>query len=844
MRKKTIKVFLLSLAVLTTCLFSKTQKALATNTIPEVDSTYDDTSDWTGTLEITTNQTIKLKNITHDNTDTIYRSPIKISNNSTVNIILEGTNILTGNPTQISSAGIEVESGSSVNIYGLADSSLTVTGGKYGAGIGGIGYASASEANPSAGAISIYSGTITAISGEKAAGIGSGHHSSASEIHIYGGNITALGTGGGAGIGSGYGTSGGSSLAAQMGYYNGGNITISGGIVKAAGWHADFDNLDVYNPETMYNANYSDTFAAGIGGGYGASSGNIVIEGDATVYALGSCGAAGIGTGRGTTKSNYYDSMSASCQVIIRGNASVYALAGKENRTSVIGETGGAGIGLGRGWSLDHDAPVGDVSIDENATVYAYAEAGANGIGGSVLVGRYTSIENGISYPGYAHLESLTIGEGATVVAISDHPLPQRNALDENFSLSDLGATEIIFDDEFYTQASIGDSLFFDSTMFPAKLSLMNPSQTLAPTFLPITHAGKVYATFHLPTAASSKGTYITVNDYTANNANVLLTNNIEDNGCMFYSGKSYDISSLQLDECSIHYNLNGGTNHGSNPSSYKVYNTPISLYEPTRNGYTFNGWYDNASFTGKSISTIPVGSHADVELWAKWTKNPEKPKEDTSGNTSNNTSGNTSNATSSNANKILIAKMTAKGKKDMKFSWNKIKGASGYDIYMVKCSDKSEKTSPKKIKTVSGNKTLNWTKKGLKKQQSYKGYVKAWTKVNGKKKYIATSPSVHAYTSGGTSKYTNPKSVTLKTTKKSIKKGKSYTIKATVNKLNKKKKLIPKGHAKPLRYISDNTKIATVNSSGKVTGKKKGSCTIYVYSVNGVSAKMKITVK
>lgn len=98
------------------------------------------------------------------------------------------------------------------------------------------------------------------------------------------GNITALGTGGGAGIGSGYGTSGGSTP--KVGFYNGGNITISGGTIKAAGYHMNFDNFDQYNTDTLYGEGYSDTFAAGIGGGYGASSGNIIIEGEADVIAL------------------------------------------------------------------------------------------------------------------------------------------------------------------------------------------------------------------------------------------------------------------------------------------------------------------------------------------------------------------------------------------------------------------------------------------------------------------------------------------------------------------------------------------------------------------------------
>ena len=102
----------------------------------------------------------------------------------------------------------------------------------------------------------------------------------------------------------------------------------------------------------------------------------------------------------------------------------------------------------------------------------------------------------------------------------------------------------------------------------------------------------------------------------------------------------------------------------------------------------------------------------------------------------------------------------------------------------------------------------------------------------------------VHAYTSGGTSKYTNAKSVTVKKPRVSLKAGKTYKIKANVVKLQKGKKLVPTSHAPKLRYVSSNKKIATVSKSGKITAKSKGSCKVYVIAVNGVSKAVKVTVK
>ena len=188
-----------------------------------------------------------------------------------------------------------------------------------------------------------------------------------------------------------------------------------------------------------------------------------------------------------------------------------------------------------------------------------------------------------------------------------------------------------------------------------------------------------------------------------------------------------------------------------------------------------------------------------------------------------------------------LLSKITAKGKSSLFLTWSKVKGADGYDVFFSKCGTN---ISPKKVKTIKGNKTLKWTKKGLKAKKGYKAVVKAYTIKSGKKTYIRTSPMVHAYTSGGTSKYTNSKGVIVKKTSVSLKAGKTYKVKASVTKLQKGKKLMPTGHAPKLRYVSSNKKIATVSKSGKVTAKSKGSCKVYVIAVNGASKAVSVTVK
>lgn len=191
-----------------------------------------------------------------------------------------------------------------------------------------------------------------------------------------------------------------------------------------------------------------------------------------------------------------------------------------------------------------------------------------------------------------------------------------------------------------------------------------------------------------------------------------------------------------------------------------------------------------------------------------------------------------------------LLAKMTTKGKSNLTISWSKVDGAAGYDIFFAKCNKGNKVFTCKYIKTIEGNNVLSWTKKGLKKKRAYKAYVKAYVMKDGKKTYVKTSPMVHAYTSGSTKKFTNAKKVTVKKATVSLKVGKTYKIKASVKKLKKNKKLMHKGHAPKLRYLSSNTKIATVSSSGKIKAKAKGKCYTYVYAHNGVSKKVKVTVK
>ena len=190
----------------------------------------------------------------------------------------------------------------------------------------------------------------------------------------------------------------------------------------------------------------------------------------------------------------------------------------------------------------------------------------------------------------------------------------------------------------------------------------------------------------------------------------------------------------------------------------------------------------------------------------------------------------------------VLVAKGIAKGKTAVNISWNKIKDADRYEIFISKCNYKGKKYSLKKVKTVNA-KTLKWTKKKLRKNTAYKFYVVAQKKSGKTYKTVAKSYVGHFFTGNERGELTNPKSLSLKKSTLSLKNGKSAVIKASVAKVKKNKKLAT-SHAAKLRFTSNNKAVATVNAGGKVTAKAKGTATIYVQTINGIWKTCKVTVK
>lgn len=68
----------------------------------------------------------------------------------------------------------------------------------------------------------------------------------------------------------------------------------------------------------------------------------------------------------------------------------------------------------------------------------------------------------------------------------------------------------------------------------------------------------------------------------------------------------------------SISYDLNYAGSSGT-LEFYTINSPDITLMTPTRDGFAFSGWFNDAGSTGAAIATIPAGSTGDKTLFAKW---------------------------------------------------------------------------------------------------------------------------------------------------------------------------------------------------------------------------------
>ena len=83
---------------------------------------------------------------------------------------------------------------------------------------------------------------------------------------------------------------------------------------------------------------------------------------------------------------------------------------------------------------------------------------------------------------------------------------------------------------------------------------------------------------------------------------------------------KDLELYAKWLEVYTITYNLNGGTNAESNPTSYNVETETITLADATKTGYTFGGWYTNEDCSnGNRVTQVEQGTTGNITLYAGW---------------------------------------------------------------------------------------------------------------------------------------------------------------------------------------------------------------------------------
>lgn len=176
-----------------------------------------------------------------------------------------------------------------------------------------------------------------------------------------------------------------------------------------------------------------------------------------------------------------------------------------------------------------------------------------------------------------------------------------------------------------------------------------------------------------------------------------------------------------------------------------------------------------------------------------------------------------------------FLLRATSASTKGIRLSFNKVKGASYYQIYGAKDGDdlslvKKQNGTSINVKKVHGKKLV--------KNKYYHFVVIAYNK---KGKVLKTSKTVHV----ATSRYKNVKKIAIKNPKKVMNKNQSYTLKLKVTN--------SKGAYKAYRqmsYESSNKRVVSISESGKVTARKAGNATLYIYAQNGVYTTLNVRVK
>ena len=295
---------------------------------------------------------------------------------------------------------------------------------------------------------------------------------------------------------------------------------------------------------------------------------------------------------------------------------------------------------------------------------------------------------------------------------------------------------------------------------------------------------------------------------------------------------KSYDFATPVTDDITLYakwtinsYNATFNSMGGSLVASQNVdHNTAtVKPADPTKTGYTFDGWFTDKDCTVAYDFNAPVTDN--ITLYAKWNKIPDqqKPNETPADNPS---TGQTD--TKQPSTEPTDTNQSSDGTVKTSITLN----VSSLPL------QKGKSTTAVKATLYDGDSIAKWESSNTKVAKvSRKGKITA--------KKVGTATITVTTKNGATASVkinvqkgkvkTKTLSVTNVTAKKlTLKKGKTFTLKMAVTPLTSQDKV---------KFTSSNKKIITINGKGKIKAIKTGSAKITVKSGAKVM-KIKVTVK
>ena len=192
---------------------------------------------------------------------------------------------------------------------------------------------------------------------------------------------------------------------------------------------------------------------------------------------------------------------------------------------------------------------------------------------------------------------------------------------------------------------------------------------------------------------------------------------------------------------------------------------------------------------------------------------------------------------------KAIISKRT---KNSLTVEWSRLPEADGYKIYSAHCF-----TGMKFYKEVTDPQETTLVREGLKEGHYYKFRIKAYKLVNGKKKKIGKTNTVHATTSNNAiySVSKTPEIISIggksiePVTRTSLEMAVGQKTRVKIREVSEEdNKTVQDHHG--FHFFSNDKNVAKVSKGGRIKARSKGECRIYCFAQNGYFAIVDLTVK